>query len=174
MVNRRRIILSSFIMPESYFPSEFCMLLWASFVPCREQRRILFSVSHLEKSRNTFSRSTNFSPLQLVCSMFQQYLYSRKDCEPGIKKFMHSGKQSVGASEYIMEHIPSMFRVFYLSILHQWFLWSFQVFSFRCWISSMGIFTMTSWKEHGRFLEKKLTFRTSYLRENSLLFQIYV
>lgn len=79
--------------------------------------RMLFFVSHLGRSRNTLSRSNNFSLLQSVSSMFQYYLCSEKDCEPGIKKFMFSGKQSVGASEYIMEHIIIIFNIFLLFIL---------------------------------------------------------
>ena len=92
-INKHRIIQSS------YYPSGVSLSVWflhaaLSFICSRQRtKKNAFSVSHLERSINTFSRSKNFSPLQPVSTMFPQNLYSKKDREPGIMKFTFPGKQ---------------------------------------------------------------------------------
>lgn len=109
--NNPEFLWLSLIFP-LIFPcySEFCLF------QCTEQRKNTVLCFSLRAIYKTFSRSNNFSFLPPVSSMFQQYLYSKNECEPGIKKFMFSGKLSVEASEYIMEHI-TIFKFFHLSIV---------------------------------------------------------
>lgn len=109
--NNPEFLWLSLIFP-LIFPcySEFCLF------QCMEQRKNTVLCFSFRGIYNTFSRSNNFSLLPPVSSMLQQYLYSKKEYEPGIKKFMFSGKLSVGASEYIMEHI-TIFIFFHLSIV---------------------------------------------------------